>query len=96
MELVTDVGHMLIDCFMMRDAGSYEDIIVILHEEQVFADTLLETLIDLVKLRTVLVKTSEHRLSLQPHFHLNRFIAAIPQFCQSVEQFVEREFQKIQ
>jgi uncharacterized protein YutE (UPF0331/DUF86 family) len=93
---VTDVGHMLIDCFMMRDAGSYEDIIIILSEEQVFADSLTQTLLDLVKLKSLLVKTSEYRLPLQPHPILNQLIHAIPHFCQLIEQFVDREFLNIQ
>jgi uncharacterized protein YutE (UPF0331/DUF86 family) len=49
MEAVTDSGHMLIDCFMMRDAGSYEDIIEILTEEHVFSDTVSKILLQLVQ-----------------------------------------------
>ncbi|UQZ36038.1 DUF86 domain-containing protein [Paenibacillus sp. PK3_47] len=56
-EVVTDVGSCLIDGFIMRDAGSYEDIISIIHEEQVFgASGIYGVLTELVALRKPLVQ----------------------------------------
>ena len=56
-EVVTDVGSCLIDGFIMRDAGSYEDIISIIHEETVFGGSEMYTkLIELVALRKPLVQ----------------------------------------
>ena len=56
-EVVTDVGSCLIDGFIMRDAGSYEDIISIIHEEQVLGDSgIYGTLTSLVALRKPLVQ----------------------------------------
>ncbi|WP_410511848.1 DUF86 domain-containing protein [Paenibacillus sp. BR2-3] len=56
-EVVTDVGSCLIDGFIMRDAGSYEDIISIIHEETVFGGIgIYEKLIELVALRKPLVQ----------------------------------------
>lgn len=56
-EVVTDVGSCLIDGFIMRDAGSYEDIISIIHEEKVFGGAeIYEKLIELVALRKPLVQ----------------------------------------
>ncbi|WP_342565485.1 HepT-like ribonuclease domain-containing protein [Paenibacillus sp. FSL R7-0345] len=56
-EVVTDVGSCLIDGFIMRDAGSYEDIISIINEETVLGDSgMYDTLIDLVALRKPLVQ----------------------------------------
>lgn len=56
-EVVTDIGSCLIDGFIMRDAGSYEDIISIIHEESVFKDSVIyEKLIELVALRKPLVQ----------------------------------------
>src|SRR5699024_2535156 len=37
-EVILDVGHQLIDGFLMRDAGSYEDIVTILLEEDVIPE----------------------------------------------------------
>lgn len=56
-EVVTDVGSCLIDGFIMRDAGSYEDIISIIHEEKVLGQSeIYERLIELVALRKPLVQ----------------------------------------
>lgn len=56
-EVVTDVGSCLIDGFIMRDAGSYEDIISIIHEEKVLGKSeIYERLIELVALRKPLVQ----------------------------------------
>ncbi|MEK3903670.1 MULTISPECIES: DUF86 domain-containing protein [unclassified Paenibacillus] len=56
-EVVTDVGSCLIDGFIMRDAGSYEDIISIIHEEKVLGDSgIYEDLTSLVALRKPLVQ----------------------------------------
>ncbi|AIQ51997.1 DUF86 domain-containing protein [Paenibacillus sp. FSL R7-0331] len=56
-EVVTDVGSCLIDGFIMRDAGSYEDIISIINEEKVLGDSgIYAVLIELVALRKPLVQ----------------------------------------
>ncbi|WNS46204.1 HepT-like ribonuclease domain-containing protein [Paenibacillus sp. MMS20-IR301] len=56
-EVVTDVGSCLIDGFIMRDAGSYEDIITIIHEERVLGDSgIYADLTSLVALRKPLVQ----------------------------------------
>lgn len=67
-EVVTDVGSLLIDGFLMRDASSYEDIITVLTVEKVFSTELELPLIQLVKLRRPLVQEYMHldRLELNP------------------------------
>jgi uncharacterized protein YutE (UPF0331/DUF86 family) len=67
-EVITDVGSLLIDGFLMRDASSYEDIINVLIVEKVFSADLEVPLIELVKLRKPLVQEYMHldRLILQP------------------------------
>src|ERR1700730_7591956 len=55
-EVITDVGSLLIDGFLMRDASSYEDIISVLVVEKVFSTELEIPLIELVKLRKPLVQ----------------------------------------
>lgn len=67
-EVVTDVGSLLIDGFLMRDASSYEDIITVLTVEKVFSTELELPLIQLVKLRRPLVQDYMHldRLELNP------------------------------
>jgi uncharacterized protein YutE (UPF0331/DUF86 family) len=67
-EVITDVGSLLIDGFLMRDASSYEDIISVLIVEKVFSADLEKPLIQLVKLRKPLVQDYMHldRLNLLP------------------------------
>jgi uncharacterized protein YutE (UPF0331/DUF86 family) len=90
-ELVTDVGSLLIDGFIMRDASSYEDIIDILRTEGVFDEDLYDPLQQLVRLRKPLVQdyTTLQRGELHP---LTAFIPAmLPQFASSVKQFMAKE-----
>jgi uncharacterized protein YutE (UPF0331/DUF86 family) len=67
-EVVTDVGSLLIDGFLMRDVSSYEDIINVLIVEKVFSADLEIPLIQLVKLRKPLVQDYMYldRLNLHP------------------------------
>ncbi|WP_404453882.1 DUF86 domain-containing protein [Virgibacillus necropolis] len=55
-ESMLDVGNMMIDGFIMRDPGSYEDIIDILVDEKVLPSDELEAYKSVIKLRTMLVK----------------------------------------
>ncbi|MDF2662248.1 MAG: hypothetical protein K0Q94_5039 [Paenibacillus sp.] len=90
-ELVTDVGSLLIDGFLMRDASSYEDIIDILRVEGVFGERQFEPLYELVKLRKPLVQeyVSLKRDSLHP---LVRQLPGILQpFGESVKAFIAKE-----
>jgi len=55
-EVVTDIGSLMIDGFVMRDASSYEDIIEVLQGEEVFDRGTGAELYELVKLRRMLVQ----------------------------------------
>ena len=65
-ESVLDVGNSMIDGFIMRDPGSYDDIIDILIDEKVVAESTGERLKLLVQHRKVLVQDyleiSHHKL----------------------------------
>lgn len=54
-EAILDVGNQIIDGFIMRDPGSYEDIIHILQDEQVISSQEEEQLISYIKLRKALL-----------------------------------------
>lgn len=91
LETVTDVGSLLIDGFLMRDASSYEDIITILCDEKVFAESLAEPLTRLVSQRKSLVQdfASTDRavlLSLAKEFP-----EMFETFAASVRAFIARE-----
>lgn len=56
MESMMDVGNLMIDGFIMRDPGSYEDIIDILVDEKVVAIDMEASLKAVVGLRKMLVR----------------------------------------
>lgn len=54
-EGMTDIGNLLIDGFIMRDPGSYEDIVDIMEDEQVYPREAAEIYRKLISLRKPLV-----------------------------------------
>jgi uncharacterized protein YutE (UPF0331/DUF86 family) len=90
-ESVTDVGSLLIDAFILRDASSYEDIVEILHGEQAFDESLAGFLLELVKLRKPLVQdyVNWDRGRLQPL--MLQIPEALPKFASSVRVFMDKE-----
>ncbi|OPH54698.1 hypothetical protein BC351_31290 [Paenibacillus ferrarius] len=92
-ETVTDIGSLLIDAFILRDASSYEDIVEIVHGEGAYSEPLKETLLQLVKLRKPLVQeyVEWNRQELNP---LIRIIpAAFEEFAASVRAFIKSELE---
>lgn len=59
-ESITDIGSLLIDGFIMRDPGSYQDIIEILMDERVVSGEYGDRLIGLVNLRNWITKEYLH------------------------------------
>ncbi|MDQ0298401.1 uncharacterized protein YutE (UPF0331/DUF86 family) [Salibacterium salarium] len=55
-EAITDTGNQVIDGFIMRDPGGYEDIIDILHDEKVVPEQDVEGLKQVIRLRKKLVQ----------------------------------------
>jgi uncharacterized protein YutE (UPF0331/DUF86 family) len=55
-EAVLDVGNAMIDGFIMRDPGSYEDIIDILTDEKVITADSAQGLKEIIQYRKVLVQ----------------------------------------
>lgn len=79
-EVATDVGHTLIDGFIMRDASSYEDIIDIIAEEGVITEQVAVVIRKVVLLRKSLVQEYDswprhelHPLTLELPKHLLEF-----------------------
>lgn len=56
MEAMMDVGNLMIDGFIMRDPGSYEDIIDILVDEKVITTEMEAPLKRVVSLRKMIVR----------------------------------------
>ncbi len=90
LEAVTDIGSYLIDGFIMRDAGSYEDIIEIIHGEKVIDDELRMLMLRLVRLRRPLVqdyyewdRTALHPLTMELPAALERFADRVNRYLLS-------------
>ncbi|MCE5171354.1 DUF86 domain-containing protein [Paenibacillus profundus] len=90
-EIVTDVGSLLIDGFLMRDASSYEDIVDILVQEQVVSSSHHDSLLRLVRLRRALVQhyTEWERNDIHPV--LLELPDMLPEFGESVLRFIAKE-----
>lgn len=90
-ESVTDVGSLLIDAFILRDASSYEDIVDILHGEGAFDRDLAAILVELVKLRKPLAQdyVNWNRDGLHPL--LARMPQVLADFAVNVRIFMEKE-----
>lgn len=77
LESVFDVGNALIDGFIMRDPGSYEDIIEILTDEKVVTAETGKRLKELIPYRKILVQmyTEINHADMQAKFsaHLEEF-----------------------
>ncbi|MBM7621829.1 uncharacterized protein YutE (UPF0331/DUF86 family) [Bacillus tianshenii] len=90
-EGILDVGNAMIDGFIMRDPGSYEDIIDILEDEKVVPASLAGQLKVLVRLRKTLV---QEYLDID-HQDLKTKISegkdAVMSFCSSVRHYLENE-----
>ncbi|WP_406686350.1 DUF86 domain-containing protein [Rossellomorea vietnamensis] len=90
-ESILDVGNSMIDGFIMRDPGSYEDIIDILLDEKVITDKMSEDLKRLVEQRKSLVQeytTIDHK---QLHTILEEVSQTLNQFPLQVQNYLENE-----
>jgi uncharacterized protein YutE (UPF0331/DUF86 family) len=90
-ESVTDVGSLLIDAFILRDASSYEDIVDILHGEGAFSEDLAAILTQLVKLRKPLTQDFVNWNRGDLHPLLIRIPKTLTEFAVNVRVFMEKE-----
>ena len=90
-EAILDVGNDMIDGFIMRDPGSYEDIIDILEDEKVIISEHAIRLKNIIKLRKDIVQDyleiNHNEISLA----MTENIAAINLFSTSVRTYLENE-----
>lgn len=89
-ESIIDIGNSMIDGFIMRDPGSYEDIVLILEDERVIDAELATSLKRIVALRTPIVReftkssTAEIRTVLgEEKIELRRFPSAVRQYLET-------------
>ena len=90
-ESTLDVGNMMIDGFIMRDPGSYEDIIDILIDEKVLPEQDSEGYKEIIRLRNAVVRdylTIDHTV-LQKTIQSNREI--VDQFSTHITTYLNNE-----
>ena len=90
-ESFLDVGNSMIDGFIMRDSGSYEDIIDILEDEKVITTEMSESLKEIVSLR----KNLQQDYTIVDHKTLlNAFqyeLVYLKQFAPKVREYLVNE-----
>lgn len=90
-ESILDVGNMMIDGFIMRDPGSYHDIIDILIDERVLPNDEEQGYKDFIDLRQMIVQdylTMDHR-KVQDVFFENKKV--INQFSEHIRHYLNNE-----
>jgi uncharacterized protein YutE (UPF0331/DUF86 family) len=90
-EGILDVGNLMIDGFIMRDPGSYDDIIDILSDEKVITKEMHASFLKLVQTRKMLVQQYtriDHR-SLEDAF--TKELAILEQFSGRVREYIINE-----
>ena len=90
-ESIVDVGNSMIDGFIMRDPGSYEDIIDIMDDEEVITDEMVEPLKEVVALRDMIVrhfKKVDYEVVLDT---MERHIDVLKQWAPAVNDYLENE-----
>lgn len=94
-EVVTDVGSLLIDKFVLRDASSYEDIVDIIRMEGVLPDDKAARFRELIGLRRAL--TQEYmeldRAKLRSKEDLLAVADLLDDFPKYVSAFIEKEME---
>jgi uncharacterized protein YutE (UPF0331/DUF86 family) len=90
-ESILDVGNTLIDGFIMRDPGSYEDIIDILLDEKVVAADNETSLKAVVAYRKILIQNYLDIDHDQISQSIKEHLATIEQFPNQVRLYLENE-----
>ncbi|QTD42711.1 DUF86 domain-containing protein [Sporosarcina sp. Te-1] len=90
-ESIIDVGNSMIDGFIMRDPGSYEDIIDILEDEKVITSQMADPLKRVVELRKMIVRDFVKVDIETLDDVLNGSLSELAAFPQKVRDYLENE-----
>lgn len=90
-EGILDVGNAMIDGFIMRDPGSYDDIVDILDDEKVIHDELTKSCKQIIKYRKMLVQnyTEVNHREVQAEF--SKHLPVLKQFPEKVRAYLLHE-----
>ncbi|WP_416828522.1 DUF86 domain-containing protein [Ectobacillus polymachus] len=88
---ILDVGNSMIDGFIMRDPGSYEDIIDILMDEKVVLEEQGKQLKEIIKLRKILMQDYMNMDHEHVESVVNANIQAIQAYPSRIRNYLEKE-----
>lgn len=90
-ESILDTGNAMIDGFIMRDPGSYDDIIDILTDEKVITDDMSGSLKSVISYRRMLVQQYIGVDHTQIKLMLQKEIGSLKQFSPRVRDYLVNE-----
>lgn len=90
-EGIIDVGNSMIDGFIMRDPGSYEDIIDILEDEKVIKSEQADPMKKLISLRPMIVREFVAVDTEQTETVIRETTGELKQFPQQVRDYLANE-----
>lgn len=90
-DAVLDVGNAMIDGFIMRDPGSYEDIIDILVDEQVINRDMETQFKAMLPFRKVLVQDYTHTKHEELEAAIRRNLSAFKAYPAKINAYLEKE-----
>lgn len=90
-ESIIDVGNSMIDGFIMRDPGGYDDIIDIMEDEKVITPEMSDPLKKVIGLRAMIVREFINVDSNEVVTVLNESLEALNAFPGKVRHYLEHE-----
>lgn len=90
-EAMIDVGNSMIDGFIMRDPGSYEDIIDIMDDEKVITKEMTDPIKDVIQLRQMIVRDFMNVDTESIIQTMDTSVEALQQFPLKVRSYLEHE-----
>lgn len=90
-EAILDVGNSMIDGFIMRDPGSYDDIVDILDDEKVIHDELTKSCKHIIKYRKMLVQNYTEVNHEEVRSEFGQHLSTIKQFPDKVRAYLLHE-----
>lgn len=90
-ESMIDVGNSMIDGFIMRDPGSYEDIVDIMDDEEVITDEMVEPIKAVVAMRKALVSSFTALDYEEMDRQMKKSLPALKEWSTRVTHYLENE-----
>ncbi|MCI0766753.1 DUF86 domain-containing protein [Bacillus sp. TL12] len=91
MDCILDVGNAMIDGFIMRDPGSYEDIIDILMDEKVISDEEGKGIKEVILLRKMLMQDYIQMNHEELYTTIQRQLAVVQKYPANIRRYLEKE-----